>query len=194
MVAKGKDEPVGLTGRAPRARLGVDLGGAGTRAAHRPRPRRGGLLAGASSAPRRARAAARHARGRPGDRQEPPRAELWEVVDGTTELITWRQGRSLPYGEGVAFWALAEIVKAQAGILESTWRTSRRPSSRAPRRRDRGRERAEGGSSATCVRSSGSPATRLGRRAGEATAAWRRFFEGVAERGRRAGVRGPALG
>ena len=28
-------------------------------------------------------------------------------------------GRSLPYGEGVTFWALGEIVKAQAGILES---------------------------------------------------------------------------
>ncbi len=35
------------------------------------------------------------------------------------ELIGWRQGRSLPYGEGVTFWALGEIVKAQAGILES---------------------------------------------------------------------------
>src|SRR5438876_1125798 len=34
-------------------------------------------------------------------------------------LIFWRQGRSLPYGEGVSFWALAEMVKAQAGILET---------------------------------------------------------------------------
>ena len=31
----------------------------------------------------------------------------------------WRQGRCLPYGEGIAFWALGEIVKAEAGILES---------------------------------------------------------------------------
>src|SRR5262249_60119305 len=28
-------------------------------------------------------------------------------------------GRSLPYGERVSFWALGEIVKAHAGILES---------------------------------------------------------------------------
>ena len=35
------------------------------------------------------------------------------------ELIHWRQGRSLPYGEGSAFWGLAEIVKAQAAILET---------------------------------------------------------------------------
>ena len=35
------------------------------------------------------------------------------------ELVTWRQGRCLPYGEGIAYWALGEVVKAQAGILES---------------------------------------------------------------------------
>src|SRR4029077_18073139 len=45
--------------------------------------------------------------------------ELAGIVDSEQELITWRQGRSLPYGDGVTFWALAEIVKAQAGILES---------------------------------------------------------------------------
>ncbi len=32
---------------------------------------------------------------------------------------SWRTGRCLPYGEGVAFWALEEIIRAQAGILES---------------------------------------------------------------------------
>ena len=35
------------------------------------------------------------------------------------ELIAWRKGRCLPYGEGITFWALGEIVKAEAGILES---------------------------------------------------------------------------
>ena len=35
------------------------------------------------------------------------------------ELVSWRQGRCLPYGEGITFWALGEIVKAHAGILES---------------------------------------------------------------------------
>ena len=33
--------------------------------------------------------------------------------------MTWRQGRCLPYGDGIAFWALGEIVKAECGILES---------------------------------------------------------------------------
>ena len=40
-------------------------------------------------------------------------------VEELPELITWRRGRSLSYGEGVAFWALGEMVKAQAGVLES---------------------------------------------------------------------------
>jgi class 3 adenylate cyclase/tetratricopeptide (TPR) repeat protein len=46
-------------------------------------------------------------------------AELFGYIDDRPGLITWRQGRCLPYGEGIAFWALGEIVKAQAGILES---------------------------------------------------------------------------
>ncbi len=46
--------------------------------------------------------------------------ELFRSLEAEPEeFTTWRQGRSLPYGEGVSFWALAEIVKAQAGILES---------------------------------------------------------------------------
>jgi len=46
-------------------------------------------------------------------------AELLRYVDGRPELVTWRQGRCPPYGEGATFWALGEIVKAQAGILET---------------------------------------------------------------------------
>ncbi len=45
--------------------------------------------------------------------------DLYACVEELPELITWRRGRSLAYGEGVAFWALGEMVKAQAGILES---------------------------------------------------------------------------
>jgi class 3 adenylate cyclase/tetratricopeptide (TPR) repeat protein len=46
-------------------------------------------------------------------------AELLAYVDARPELVNWRQGRCLPYGEGITFWALGEIVKAHAGILES---------------------------------------------------------------------------
>ena len=46
-------------------------------------------------------------------------AELLAHVDALEEIVFWRHGRSLPFGEGAAFWALGEMVKAQAGILEN---------------------------------------------------------------------------
>jgi class 3 adenylate cyclase/tetratricopeptide (TPR) repeat protein len=46
-------------------------------------------------------------------------AELFRRIDESTELAWWRQGRALPYGSGVSFWALGEMVKAQAGIHEN---------------------------------------------------------------------------
>jgi class 3 adenylate cyclase/tetratricopeptide (TPR) repeat protein len=46
-------------------------------------------------------------------------SELAAHADARPELVIWRHGRCLPYGDGITFWALGEIVKAQAGILES---------------------------------------------------------------------------
>jgi class 3 adenylate cyclase/tetratricopeptide (TPR) repeat protein len=46
-------------------------------------------------------------------------AELFQYIEQRPGLVRWRQGRCLPYGEGIAFWALGEIVKAECGILES---------------------------------------------------------------------------
>ena len=45
--------------------------------------------------------------------------ELFRRIDEMPDLITFRLGRSPPYPEGVSFWALGEIVKDQAGMLES---------------------------------------------------------------------------
>ncbi|HKX73938.1 MAG TPA: adenylate/guanylate cyclase domain-containing protein, partial [Acidimicrobiia bacterium] len=45
--------------------------------------------------------------------------EFRRVIDDRPDLVWWRQGRCLPYGEGVTFWAIGEVVKAQAGVLES---------------------------------------------------------------------------
>src|SRR5262245_4308400 len=45
--------------------------------------------------------------------------ELFQSIEQGGVLTYWRQGRSLPYGQGVSFWALSEMVKAQAGILET---------------------------------------------------------------------------
>jgi class 3 adenylate cyclase len=44
--------------------------------------------------------------------------ELFASVERGGVLTYWRQGRSLQYGDGVTYWALSEMVKAQAGILE----------------------------------------------------------------------------
>lgn len=44
--------------------------------------------------------------------------ELNKYVDGLVEDIWWHQGRCLAYGEGVAFWALAEMIRGRAGIAE----------------------------------------------------------------------------
>ena len=46
---------------------------------------------------------------------------LWEFskyIDGLERLVLWHQGRSLSYGEGVAFWALAEMIRSRIGIVE----------------------------------------------------------------------------
>jgi len=45
--------------------------------------------------------------------------EFWQWVDDRPEILWWRQGRCLPYGEGITFWALGEVIKGQAGIRES---------------------------------------------------------------------------
>ncbi len=46
-------------------------------------------------------------------------AELFGHVQSRGDRVTWCQGRCLPYGEGVTYWALGEVFKAQAGILET---------------------------------------------------------------------------
>jgi predicted ATPase len=109
--------------------------------------------------------------------------ELSRIVDADPELITWRQGRSLPYGEGVAFWALGEIVKAQAGILESE------AASEAEAKLAAAVVELLSGDEAAWVERHLRPLLGLGGEAdtseghrAEAFAAWRRFFETLAER------------
>ena len=44
--------------------------------------------------------------------------EFFRYIDGLAEVVWWHRGRCLSYGEGVAFWALAEIVRQRLGIAE----------------------------------------------------------------------------
>jgi len=45
--------------------------------------------------------------------------ELEKYLDGVVETILWHEGRSPSYGDGISYWALAEIVRGRAGIAES---------------------------------------------------------------------------
>jgi class 3 adenylate cyclase len=44
--------------------------------------------------------------------------EFFKYIDGLIETVWWHRGRCLAYGEGVAYWALAEMVRMRAGIAE----------------------------------------------------------------------------
>ena len=44
--------------------------------------------------------------------------EFFKYIDGLKAQVWWHRGRCLSYGEGVAFWALAEIVRQRLGIAE----------------------------------------------------------------------------
>jgi class 3 adenylate cyclase/tetratricopeptide (TPR) repeat protein len=47
-------------------------------------------------------------------------AEQFRAVLGQRDAaFAWRAGSCLPYGEGITFWALGQVVKAQAGVLDS---------------------------------------------------------------------------
>ncbi|HUF01676.1 MAG TPA: AAA family ATPase [Gaiellaceae bacterium] len=117
--AKGKAQPVPVwCALEARARFGVDV-------AHEARSELVGRERDLDVL-RDAFARARHERtpqlvtlvGVPGIGKSRLVHELWKIVDTDPELVTWRQGRCLAYGDGVTLWALSEIVKAQAGIVE----------------------------------------------------------------------------
>lgn len=44
--------------------------------------------------------------------------EFEKYIDGLAAPVYWHRGRCLSYGDGVAFWALAEIVRARFDIAE----------------------------------------------------------------------------
>ena len=118
--AKGKADPVAVWEAVePRWRFGVDVEQRGP-AELVGRSEELDLLTDALSRARRERASQLVTLvGVPGIGKSRLVFELSQAVDADPELIYWRQGRSLPYGEGVTFWALSEMVKGHASILES---------------------------------------------------------------------------
>jgi class 3 adenylate cyclase/tetratricopeptide (TPR) repeat protein len=120
VLLKGKAEPVEVfQALAPRGRLGTDL----SRSLAAPMVGRQidlGIVTGAfQKAVQESIVQLVVVAGEPGVGKSRLVAELASFVDSLPELVRWRQGRCLPYGDGITFWALGEIVKAEAEILET---------------------------------------------------------------------------
>jgi class 3 adenylate cyclase/tetratricopeptide (TPR) repeat protein len=183
--AKGKQEPLAVwLALRRRSGFGVDTGGAG-RAALVGRDRELDVLADALGRARDGREPQLVTLvGVPGIGKSRLVYELSRIVDEHPDLITWRQGRSLPYGEGVAFWALGEMVKGQAGILETD-----SPSEAGEKLTLAVRDLIADEAEATWVERSLRPLVGLPGREGsgadsphdEGPAAWRRFVEALVE-------------
>ena len=109
--------------------------------------------------------------------------ELMQALEADADLITWRQGRSLPYGEGVTLWPVAEMIKAEAGILESD------PPCEITAKLRRAAESVAHNDvdwlvgHLQRVAGVGDGVSLADDRRSEAFAAWREFFEAIAEQG-----------
>jgi class 3 adenylate cyclase/tetratricopeptide (TPR) repeat protein len=186
VAAKGKREPVAVwEAVGARARFGVDVPHQ-ARTALVGRERELGVLRDALARVRSERSPQLVTLvGVPGIGKSRLLYELSQVVEAEAELIAWRQGRSLPYGEGVSFWALAEMVKAQAGIMDSD--TTGEAGGKLA---EMIAEVMPGSSDAdwvqrhlgTLVGLGGGGVSAGGDRQGEVFAAWRQFFEALSER------------
>ena len=172
--AKGKSQPIAVwRAVAPKARVsvervhGVPLVG---------RRREVDLLTGALERARQERSPELVTlMGVPGIGKSRLVLELFDRIEQEPELTLWRHGRCLPYGDGITFWALGEMVKAQAGILEgdSEEEASRKLQEQVDDPWIEGHLRPLVGLAAA---SEGG-----GERREEAFTAWRHFFEGLAE-------------
>jgi class 3 adenylate cyclase/tetratricopeptide (TPR) repeat protein len=183
VTVKGKAAPVPVwQALAPRARLGVDIAFRGA-----------APLLGREDELKTLRDALLRARrdrtaqlvtlvGPPGMGKSRLVYELWSSVETDPELVYWRQGRSLPYGHHVSFWALSEMAKAQAGILESDdadAASQKLAQAVAHAMPDPGEARWVASHLRPLVGLGAEVAS--GDRRDEAFAAWRRFFEALAE-------------
>ncbi len=112
--------------------------------------------------------------------------ELQKYIDGLTENVYWHHGRCPAYGEGVSFWALGEMVRSRAGILEGE------PAELAGKKLtdtvvEFVPDEHEGRWVESALREllglDGGAGETSGRKRETLFAAWRTFFERIAERG-----------
>jgi class 3 adenylate cyclase len=104
---------------------------------------------------------------------------FFSELEGSPDLVWWRQGRALPYGDGVSFWAVAEMVKAQAGIAEND-----PPDACAAKLRASVEQLVADEAERDWVTDHLLPLVGVDHRGGggDAAPAWRAFFESLAER------------
>ncbi len=176
--AKGKANPIPVwLVREARGRAAVELPASATPLVGRKRERE--LLVGAFGRARDERSTELVTIvGVPGIGKSRLVAELYAEIEREPTLTRWRNGRSLPYGEGLAFWALAEMVRAEAGIRETD--TARE----AERKLAEAVAAAVPAADATWVEARLRPLVGLeaaGAQREESFGAWRRFVEGLAE-------------
>ena len=109
--------------------------------------------------------------------------EFFKYIDGLGRLFRWHRGRCLSYGEGVTYWALAEMVRGRAGIVEGEDRTT--ALSQAPRGRAGVRPRRPRSSAFVEPRLAHllGLEDRTARDRGDLFAGWRLFFERLTEHG-----------
>jgi class 3 adenylate cyclase/tetratricopeptide (TPR) repeat protein len=184
VLAKGKAEPVpAWEPIVPRARLGIDIAFRGGATLIGRDEELAALRDALDRACRERTAQLVTLVGAPGIGKSRLLYELWAALDSDPNVYaSWRQGRSLPYGGGISFWALGEMAKGQAGILESDDAEAATTKLRIAVEHavpDPGEARWVEGHLRPLVGLGGDASSADGR--SEAFAAWRRFFESLAE-------------
>jgi class 3 adenylate cyclase len=107
--------------------------------------------------------------------------ELRKYGDGIVEAIWWHQGRSPAYGEGITFWALGEMVRSRAGLVETDDEaTTRAKIAESVARFVTGPDRERVERAILTLLGIGQPEP-IG--TGELFTAWRTYFEGMATQG-----------
>ena len=108
--------------------------------------------------------------------------EFLKYLDGLVETTYWHTGRSPSYGEGITFWALGDMIRRRAELLESDDDATTRQKVAATAAQwvpDEGERRwVEGALLALLGLGEPPPGGR-----DELFAAWRTFFERIAEHG-----------
>jgi class 3 adenylate cyclase/tetratricopeptide (TPR) repeat protein len=122
--------------------------------------------------------------GEPGAGKSRLVAELRRFVDERSEHVSWLQGQCLPYGEGITFWALGEIVKAEAGILESDGpdQAAAKLATALAATLEDAAEREWLQTGLAPLVGASTPGSQSAGERGASFTAWRRFFEAVAAR------------